>query len=125
MTAQLIDGNALSRQLRTQGAQNGCILALADGEVVTQALIDQAVALAEHIATDAASRAASPAAATRAEREGPCREKAQQVHRHCGSGLEVSGETIVQVYARKCICFYFTTCTHPPAGIKSIKAGCS
>ncbi len=33
--------------------------------------VDQAVALSEHIDTDAAARAASPAAATRAEREGP------------------------------------------------------
>jgi integrase/recombinase XerC len=33
--------------------------------------VDQAVALAEHIDTDASARAASPAAATRAEREGP------------------------------------------------------
>lgn len=33
--------------------------------------VDQAVALAEHMGTDPAVRAASPAAATRAEREGP------------------------------------------------------
>ena len=33
--------------------------------------VDQAVALAEHVDTDAVARAASPAAATRAEREGP------------------------------------------------------
>jgi integrase/recombinase XerC len=33
--------------------------------------VDQAVALAEHVDSDAAARAASPAAATRAEREGP------------------------------------------------------
>ena len=41
-----LDTRQLTRQLRTQGAQNGCILALADGEVVTQAVIDRAVALA-------------------------------------------------------------------------------
>ncbi|TXT40423.1 MAG: carbamoyl-phosphate synthase small subunit [Comamonadaceae bacterium] len=42
-----IDTRQLTRQLRTQGAQNGCILALADGEVVTQAVMDRAVALAQ------------------------------------------------------------------------------
>ncbi|MCF8160706.1 MAG: glutamine-hydrolyzing carbamoyl-phosphate synthase small subunit [Polaromonas sp.] len=42
-----LDTRQLTRHLRTQGAQNGCILALAAGEVVTQALIDQAVALAK------------------------------------------------------------------------------
>ncbi|MEY4137953.1 MAG: hypothetical protein RLZZ371_135 [Pseudomonadota bacterium] len=42
-----IDTRQLTRQLRTQGAQNGCILALAAGESVTQAVIDRAVALAK------------------------------------------------------------------------------
>ncbi|WP_223903989.1 glutamine-hydrolyzing carbamoyl-phosphate synthase small subunit [Rhodoferax lithotrophicus] len=42
-----LDTRQLTRQLRTQGAQNGCILALAEGEVVTQAVIDRAVALAQ------------------------------------------------------------------------------
>jgi carbamoyl-phosphate synthase small subunit len=42
-----LDTRQLTRHLRTQGAQNGCILALADGVVVTQALIDQAVSLAK------------------------------------------------------------------------------
>ncbi|MDI1244820.1 MAG: glutamine-hydrolyzing carbamoyl-phosphate synthase small subunit [Rhodoferax sp.] len=42
-----LDTRQLTRHLRTQGAQNGCILALAAGVVVTQALIDQAVALAK------------------------------------------------------------------------------
>ena len=42
-----IDTRKLTRQLRTQGAQNGCIVGLAQGEVVTQAAIDQAVALAK------------------------------------------------------------------------------
>jgi carbamoyl-phosphate synthase small subunit len=41
-----LDTRMLTRQLRTGGAQNGCILALAAGEVVTQALKDQAVAQA-------------------------------------------------------------------------------
>jgi len=41
-----IDTRQLTRRLRTQGAQNGCILALSDGEAVTQATIDRAVALA-------------------------------------------------------------------------------
>ena len=39
-----IDTRQLTRQLRTQGAQNGCILALAAGEAVTPAVIDKAVA---------------------------------------------------------------------------------
>ncbi|HSO44134.1 MAG TPA: glutamine-hydrolyzing carbamoyl-phosphate synthase small subunit [Rhodoferax sp.] len=42
-----IDTRQLTRQLRTQGAQNGCILALADGEVATPAVIDRAIALAK------------------------------------------------------------------------------
>ncbi len=42
-----LDTRQLTRHLRTQGAQNGCILALAAGEVATQAVIDRAVALAK------------------------------------------------------------------------------
>ncbi len=42
-----IDTRQLTRQLRTHGAQNGCILALAAGEVVTQAAIDKALAAAK------------------------------------------------------------------------------
>ena len=42
-----IDTRKLTRQLRTQGAQNGCIVGLAQGETVTQSAIDQAVALAK------------------------------------------------------------------------------
>jgi carbamoyl-phosphate synthase small subunit len=42
-----IDTRQLTRQLRTQGAQNGCILALAAGEVVTSALVDKAIAAAK------------------------------------------------------------------------------
>ncbi|MDE2606045.1 MAG: glutamine-hydrolyzing carbamoyl-phosphate synthase small subunit [Burkholderiales bacterium] len=41
-----IDTRKLTRILRTQGAQNGCILALQPGEQVTQARIDEAVARA-------------------------------------------------------------------------------
>ena len=42
-----IDTRQLTRQLRSFGAQNGCILALAQGEVVSQSVIDQAIALAK------------------------------------------------------------------------------
>ncbi|QTN28506.1 glutamine-hydrolyzing carbamoyl-phosphate synthase small subunit [Rhodoferax sp. AJA081-3] len=42
-----IDTRQLTRQLRTQGAQNGCILALAAGEAVTTALVDKAIAAAK------------------------------------------------------------------------------
>ena len=42
-----IDTRQLTRQLRTQGAQNGCILALAAGEKVTSATIERAVAAAK------------------------------------------------------------------------------
>lgn len=42
-----IDTRQLTRQLRTQGAQNGCILALAPGEALQQAHIDRAVAQAQ------------------------------------------------------------------------------
>ena len=42
-----IDTRKLTRQLRTQGAQNGCIVALAPGQVASRAAMDQAVALAQ------------------------------------------------------------------------------
>ncbi len=42
-----IDTRELTRHLRTHGAQNGAIVGLAQGEVVTQALIDKAVAAAK------------------------------------------------------------------------------
>jgi carbamoyl-phosphate synthase small subunit len=42
-----IDTRKLTRILRTHGAQNGAIVALAAGEVVTQALIDKAIAAAK------------------------------------------------------------------------------
>ncbi len=41
-----IDTRQLTRLLRTNGAQNGCIMGLAAGQDVTQALIDQAIAQA-------------------------------------------------------------------------------
>jgi carbamoyl-phosphate synthase small subunit len=42
-----IDTRQLTRHLRTQGAQNGAIVALKAGESITQAVIDQAVAAAK------------------------------------------------------------------------------
>ena len=42
-----IDTRKLTRQLRNQGAQNGCILALAQDQTVTQGVIDQAIAAAK------------------------------------------------------------------------------
>jgi len=42
-----IDTRQLTRVLRTKGAQNGAILGLAAGQTVTQALKDQAIALAK------------------------------------------------------------------------------
>ena len=42
-----IDTRQLTRHLRTHGAQNGCILALSEGESVTQAIKDKAIALAK------------------------------------------------------------------------------
>ncbi len=41
-----IDTRKLTRHLRTQGAQNGCILGLAQGEAADQAAIDRAIAAA-------------------------------------------------------------------------------
>lgn len=41
-----IDTRKLTRILRTHGAQNGCILALGEGQEVTPALVDEAVARA-------------------------------------------------------------------------------
>ena len=41
-----IDTRQLTRHLRTHGAQNGCIFAIAAGEAVTQAVVDQAIAAA-------------------------------------------------------------------------------
>ena len=42
-----IDTRQLTRQLRTQGAQNGCILALAAGEAVSKEAIEKAVSAAK------------------------------------------------------------------------------
>jgi carbamoyl-phosphate synthase small subunit len=42
-----IDTRKLTRLLRTKGAQNGCIIGLAAGQAVTQAIIDQAIAAAK------------------------------------------------------------------------------
>jgi carbamoyl-phosphate synthase small subunit len=42
-----IDTRQLTRHLRTQGAQNGCVLALAAGERVTGAVLEKAVAAAK------------------------------------------------------------------------------
>ncbi|HEY8048160.1 MAG TPA: glutamine-hydrolyzing carbamoyl-phosphate synthase small subunit [Ramlibacter sp.] len=42
-----IDTRQLTRLLRTKGAQNGCIVALAAGEAVTPAVIDKAIAQAK------------------------------------------------------------------------------
>ena len=42
-----IDTRALTRRLRTFGAQNGCILALADGETLTDAVKARAIAAAQ------------------------------------------------------------------------------
>ncbi|WP_342617058.1 glutamine-hydrolyzing carbamoyl-phosphate synthase small subunit [Rhodoferax sp. GW822-FHT02A01] len=42
-----IDTRQLTRQLRTHGAQNGCIMALAMGEKVTSAVVERAVAAAK------------------------------------------------------------------------------
>jgi carbamoyl-phosphate synthase small subunit len=42
-----IDTRQLTRQLRTQGAQNGCIMALATGETVTKEAIEKAVTAAK------------------------------------------------------------------------------
>jgi carbamoyl-phosphate synthase small subunit len=41
-----LDTRQLTRHLRTRGAQNGCILALSEGQPIRQATIDQALALA-------------------------------------------------------------------------------
>ena len=42
-----LDTRQRTRHLRTRGAQNGCILALQAGQMVTQAAVDQALALAK------------------------------------------------------------------------------
>ena len=42
-----IDTRKLTRHLRTHGAQNGCIMGLKAGDVVTQALVDKATAFAK------------------------------------------------------------------------------
>ncbi len=44
-----LDTRALTRRLRTHGAQNGCILALAPGEVITDAHRKQAIAAARAV----------------------------------------------------------------------------
>ncbi|MET0332644.1 MAG: glutamine-hydrolyzing carbamoyl-phosphate synthase small subunit [Rhizobacter sp.] len=42
-----LDTRKLTRHLRTKGAQNGCIIGLAIGEALTQAVIDKAIAAAK------------------------------------------------------------------------------
>jgi len=42
-----IDTRQLTRHLRSKGAQNGCILALGEGQAVSQAAIDKAIALSK------------------------------------------------------------------------------
>jgi carbamoyl-phosphate synthase small subunit len=44
-----IDTRQLTRQLRTQGAQNGCILALAVGETVTAAVVEKTISAARAV----------------------------------------------------------------------------
>ena len=44
-----IDTRALTRRLRTHGAQNGCILALAQGDTITDAHREQAIAAARAV----------------------------------------------------------------------------
>ena len=44
-----IDTRQLTRQLRTQGTQNGCILALAVGETVTAAVVEKAISAARAV----------------------------------------------------------------------------
>ena len=42
-----IDTRQLTRHLRSKGAQNGCIMALSQGEAISQTAIDQAIAAAQ------------------------------------------------------------------------------
>ena len=44
-----LDTRKLTRQLRTHGAQNGCILGLAPGQVISQELVDHALARARQV----------------------------------------------------------------------------
>ena len=44
-----IDTRKLTRLLRSKGAQNGCIMGLKAGDVVTQALVDKAIAAAKGV----------------------------------------------------------------------------
>jgi carbamoyl-phosphate synthase small subunit len=44
-----IDTRKLTRILRTKGAQNGCVMGLKDGEEITPALVDKAVAAAKAV----------------------------------------------------------------------------
>ncbi len=61
-----LDTRQLTRHLRTLGAQNGCILALPEGQSITQAAIDRALALArsapDMAGTDLAKVVSTPTA---------------------------------------------------------------
>jgi len=59
-----IDTRQLTRQLRTQGAQNGCILALAAGEIVSPSVIERAVSLAKAAPTMAGTDLAKVVSST-------------------------------------------------------------
>lgn len=61
-----LDTRQLTRHLRTHGAQNGCILALAAGESITQAAIDRALALAQAAPSMAGTDLAKVVSATAA-----------------------------------------------------------
>ena len=61
-----LDTRQLTRHLRTQGAQNGCILALAAGETITQSAIDRALTLAQGAPSMAGADLAKVVSATAA-----------------------------------------------------------
>ena len=59
-----VDTRQLTRKLRTQGAQNGCILSLAAGESVTPAAIEKAIAAARSAPSMSGSDLAKVVSAT-------------------------------------------------------------
>lgn len=61
-----IDTRKLTRILRTKGAQNGCVMALAAGQEVTPALVDEAVAKARAVKSMAGLDLAKDVSVTKA-----------------------------------------------------------
>ncbi len=87
-----LDTRQLTRHLRTQGAQNGCILTLTEGEVVAPPAIDRALTLAQGAPSMAGSDLAKVVSTKAAYEWTQTEWKLRQSHAHGRAGFgEQSG----------------------------------